>query len=437
MAVLAVQAIRRMRGGAQSQLMLGADGKLWVVKFQNNPQHLRVLANELIATRLAEAVGLTVPATDVVEVTRVADRQHARHAHGAAARGAPSRCRPGLQFGSRFVGGLMPGQVVDYLPEPQLDEVRNLHEFAGMLALDKWTGNCNGRQAVFDRRPRERKYRATFIDQGFCFNAGEWTFPTARCAASTRATRCTPASRDGRASSRGSRASRIDGSDTLWRIAEIVPPEWYGGDTPALERLMEQMLRPPRPRAGADCSLSRFDREPFPLEQASLCPHSLRTTPLSGQYVAAAQCQGLRMRAQVARDGFLDVAIVDTRKDALCQTRMPCEFFLIRYVPDPVKGEFTNIGVLLREAATRPPALRPVRALHPRLDARPLHGRRTRISALLEALEGEIAARVRPMPASRLEADPGRARGLALELASRSPSRAPAWPKTSPPSWNC
>src|SRR5580693_3923666 len=68
-AVLAVQAIRRMRGGAQSQLMLGADGKLWVVKFQNNPQHLRVLANELIATRLAQAVGLTVPASDVFEVT--------------------------------------------------------------------------------------------------------------------------------------------------------------------------------------------------------------------------------------------------------------------------------------------------------------------------------------------------------------------------------
>jgi len=30
---------------------------------------------------------------------------------------------------------------------------------------------------------------------------------------------------------------------------------------------------------------------------------------------------------------------------------MPCEFFLIRYVPDVVKGEFVNIGVLLREAA--------------------------------------------------------------------------------------
>ncbi len=70
MAVVAVQAIRRMRGGAQSQLMLGADGKLWVVKFKNNPQHLRVLANELIATRLAAAVGLTVPVSDVVEVSQ-------------------------------------------------------------------------------------------------------------------------------------------------------------------------------------------------------------------------------------------------------------------------------------------------------------------------------------------------------------------------------
>ena len=156
--------------------MLGADGKLWVVKFQNNPQHIRVLANELIATRLAGAVGLTVPASDVVEVTEwlVANTLDLRLELPG---GQQERYRAGLQFGSQFVGGLMPGQVVDYLPEQQLEEVRNLVEFAGMLCIDKWAGNCNGRQAVFERKPRERKYRATFIDQGFCFNAGEWTFP--------------------------------------------------------------------------------------------------------------------------------------------------------------------------------------------------------------------------------------------------------------------
>jgi hypothetical protein len=157
-----------MRGGAQSQLMLGADARLWVVKFQNNPQHIRVLANELIATRLAEALGLSVPASDVIEVTDWL-ATHTPDLFVDFGRGRRERCASGLHFGSAFVGGLMPGQVVDFLPEPQLDDVRNHAEFAGMLALDKWTGNCNGRQAVFERKQRERRYRAIFIDQGFCF----------------------------------------------------------------------------------------------------------------------------------------------------------------------------------------------------------------------------------------------------------------------------
>lgn len=36
-----------------------------------------------------------------------------------------------------------------------------------------------------------------------------------------------------------------------------------------------------------------------------------------------------------------------------------CEFFLIRYVPDPVKNEFVNVGVMLRSASAEgPPSLR-------------------------------------------------------------------------------
>src|SRR5580692_6935567 len=127
-AVLAVQAIRRMRGGAQSQLMLGADGKLWVVKFQNNPQHLRVLANELIATNIAAAIGLTVPQCDVVEVTEWLVRNSPEMSMELG-RDRRELCRAGLQFGCEFVGGLMPGQVVDYLPDPQMEEVKNLAEF--------------------------------------------------------------------------------------------------------------------------------------------------------------------------------------------------------------------------------------------------------------------------------------------------------------------
>ena len=252
-----------MRGGAQSQLMLGADGRLWVVKFQNNPQHRRVLANELIATRIAEAVGLTVPASDVVEVTEWLVRNTADMTVSLP-RGVVEKCAAGLQFGSAFVGGLMPGQVVDYLPESQMDEVRNLGEFAGMLCVDKWTGNCNGRQAVFERRPRERKYRAAFIDQGFCFNAGDWTFPDSALRG---------------VFARNQVYRRVTGWDSfepwltkveefpasaLWAIAEIVPPEWYGGDTAVLERLMETLLLR-RGRVRELIGLFRdSDREPFP-----------------------------------------------------------------------------------------------------------------------------------------------------------------------------
>ncbi len=263
MAVMAVQAIRPMRGGAQSQLMLGSDGNLWVVKFRNNPQHLRVLANELIATRIAEALRLSVPKTDVVEVSEwLID--HSPGMMVDAGRGARVRCEAGLQFGSQFVGGLMPGQVVDYLPEPQMEEVRNLAEFAGMLVVDKWTGNCNGRQAVFERRPRERRYRAIFIDQGYCFNAGEWTFPDSPM-------RGVFARNQVYRNITGWESfepwlSRMEAlpAETLWKIAEQVPPDWYGGDPATIERLMETLLRRKgRVRELLD-GFRLSSREPFP-----------------------------------------------------------------------------------------------------------------------------------------------------------------------------
>ncbi len=74
--------------------------------------------------------------------------------------------------------------------------------------------------------------------------------------------------------------------------------------------------------------------------------------------------------------------------------RVPCEFSLVRYVPDVVKGEFANIGVVLREsgAADGPPARAVVRftrdwarvrCMDPDADV-----------GLLESLETEMAERL-------------------------------------------
>src|SRR5271170_4420217 len=237
---MAIQQIRRMRGGAQSHLMLASDGNLYVVKFSNNPQHVRVLANELLATRLATALGLAVPPSEVIEVSEWLIRNTQELT--IEQRGGALPCRAGLHFASRWVGGLMPGQTVDYLPQEQLLEVRNLAEFAGILALDKWTCNINGRQAVFQKGRRERRYKATFIDQGYCFHAGDWKFIDISLGG-VFAENTVYRGVTGWASFEPW-LSRIENltAQTAWGIAEMIPPEWYGGDLSALEVLVERLL---------------------------------------------------------------------------------------------------------------------------------------------------------------------------------------------------
>jgi hypothetical protein len=75
--------------------------------------------------------------------------------------------------------------------------------------------------------------------------------------------------------------------------------------------------------------------------------------------------------------------------------RVQCEFFLIRYVPDVVKGEFTNIGVVLREAAASPSrdASAVVRFTRDWSRVRCMDADAD--LGLLESLEGEIAERLR------------------------------------------
>ena len=243
--------------------MLGSDGHAYVVKFQNNPQHLRVLANEFLATKLAGALGLTVPHCDVVDVSAWLV-ENTRELTVAAPGGVEERCRAGLQFGSRLVGGLMPGQTVDYLPEAQLAEVKNLEEFAGMLVLDKWTCNANGRQAVFHKRPRQKRYEATFIDQGYCFHAGGWELRDAPLRG-VYARNVVYAGVMGWKSFEPwmSRLERLD-AQTVWEIAEAVPTDWYGGDPAAMEALVERLLER---RARVPELIESFrvsSRDPFP-----------------------------------------------------------------------------------------------------------------------------------------------------------------------------
>jgi hypothetical protein len=250
-----------MRGGAQSHLMRCSDGHYYVVKFQNNPQHVRVLANELLATRLAERVGLSVPQVRVVEVTDWLIANTPELVVQSAQQSWP--CTPGLQFGARFVVEPFEGQIFDYLPESALERVVNVLEFAGMLCIDKWTCNTNGRQAVFSRKRRERSYRATFIDQGYCFNAGEWTFPDS-------AMRGVYARNDVYKHVRGwddfepwlSRVEQMDAA-AIADCADGIPPEWCG-EVADLERIIEELVKRRSKVRELITMFRECSREPFP-----------------------------------------------------------------------------------------------------------------------------------------------------------------------------
>ena len=70
----------------------------------------------------------------------------------------------------------------------------------------------------------------------------------------------------GRAANHGIEAAlKRSTQSKLWEIAEVVPPEWYGGDTAVIERLMQQMLHRRERVRELITSFRDSNREPFPL----------------------------------------------------------------------------------------------------------------------------------------------------------------------------
>jgi hypothetical protein len=262
-ALSAVQHIRRMRGGSQPQLMRASDGGFYIVKFQNNPQHVRVLANEFLATRLGLWLGLPMPQVAVIEVSDWVIENTPELRFDVAGLGTP--CRSGLQLGSRYVVDPEQDMVFDYLPENLLvEKTRNIEDFAAVLAFDKWTGNADGRQVVFSKSVRSRKYAATFIDQGYCFNAGEWNFPDSPL----RGVFCRNSVYQRIAGWESfepalSRLEQIDYTE-LWRLVKGMPEEWYQCDSEGLTRLIDTLFRRRSVIRKLITSFRASSRNPFP-----------------------------------------------------------------------------------------------------------------------------------------------------------------------------
>lgn len=184
MPVDARRLIRKMRGGAQAHLVEAADGHFYVVKFLNNPQHRRILANEWIAATFLNYLGISTPAVAMIRVsgTFIQENPEAYIQLGSHRR----TLEEGWHFGSRFPGDPARNVVYDFLPDSLMEKVENLNEFRGVLAFDKWMGNADSRQAVFFRarikdwlpavsaHPLRLGFVAQMVDNGYVFEGPHW-----------------------------------------------------------------------------------------------------------------------------------------------------------------------------------------------------------------------------------------------------------------------
>ena len=270
MPVTAVQHFARMRGGAQAQLLLASDGHYYIVKFQNNPQHRRVLANELLAHVLLRHLKLPTPPGEIVDVPRELIAATPELHIETGGRRVP--CSAGLQFGSRYPGDPSRQAVYDYVPEALLRQVANVDCFVGMVAFDKWVSNADGRQAIFFRdrvsawrcssqasqtagpekqspggpdrdKPDLDKssYVAVMIDHGFAFTAHQWTFRDALQVGIYPRPWLYESVTGYNSFEPWLEWIAHFSLDVLDDAFKRVPPEWYEGDMAALESLLEEL----------------------------------------------------------------------------------------------------------------------------------------------------------------------------------------------------
>jgi hypothetical protein len=246
MPLTAVRHVRKMRGGAQSHLLEADDGHAYVVKFRNNPQHRRILINELLASAFLDFLRIAAPETALLHVSAgfLAANPEVHLTLGARR----VEVEPGWQFGSRYPGNPTRTAVYDFLPDSLLPSVVNLEDFRGILVFDKWTGNADGRQSIFYRanvrvargEPRPG-FVARMIDHGYAFNGPHWDFPDLPLQGLYARKIVYECVRSLDAFQPWLDQLRHIPEEVLDRAWKRVPPDWIEGEEDALEQLLERL----------------------------------------------------------------------------------------------------------------------------------------------------------------------------------------------------
>lgn len=265
MPLIATDEAGQLKGGSAPHLLL-ADGRWWVTKFVENPQHRRTLLNEWIGAHLLNYLELESPTVDKIFV----DPDLALAINGRRSK-AP-RVNPGIHLGIEFLGNPPSRPVYDFIPERMLTRLQNRKIFWGVLALDKWVANSDTRQVVI-ARPDARKWvgghldpdrlAANCIDQGNFFGGEIWRFLDTPL----RGPYFQAAAYDG-ISGIHDLAPWLDliqnvSATWLESLVEGLPSQWIAADQECFRRLMQQLYRRRNRVADLVIEAVRYDHHRF------------------------------------------------------------------------------------------------------------------------------------------------------------------------------
>jgi hypothetical protein len=268
MPVTAVRHLRKMRGGAQSHLLEADDGYWYVVKFRNNPQHRRILVNELLASAMLDYLKIAIPETALIRVTPEFLEACPELSFTFGTRTAP--VESGWHFGSRYPGDPARTAVYDFLPDALLHKVANLADFRAVLVFDKWAANADGRQSVFYRAlvrggaSPSPAFVVLMIDHGFAFDGPNWDLPESAPQGLYARHMVYEPVRSLEDFEPWLKLVNHFPEEVIDRAWKATPPEWIEGDEDALQRLLERLFER-RKRVAALVEACRTMRSsPFP-----------------------------------------------------------------------------------------------------------------------------------------------------------------------------
>lgn len=252
MALQALRVIRKMRGGAQAHLMQASDGRFYVVKFRNNPQHRRILINEVVASIFLEYLRLTSAPWQIIRLTREFLDTNPDVSIQLGSRRIP--VEEGWHFGSAFPGDPSKLAVYDFLPDALLRKVENLRDYLGMLVFDKWVSNGDARQSVFFRARvsdwvqgeasgTRVGFVALMIDHGYAFDGPNWEFRDAPLQGLYFRPLVYEPVRSLDDFEPWLSQVRTFPESLCDEACKRIPEEWLNGDRDALEALLEGLLK--------------------------------------------------------------------------------------------------------------------------------------------------------------------------------------------------